>query len=64
VLKEVATNKMKPGALGGATEITYLTTFAAAKLNEPLPDALFIFTPPDGAREVKQFNTPQKRRTN
>lgn len=63
VLKEVATDKIKPGALGGATESTYLTTFTIAKLNEPLPDALFIFTPPEGAKEVKQLGAPQKKRT-
>lgn len=64
VLKEVATNKMTWAALGGPAEMIFVTTFNVSKLNEPLPDALFIFTPPDGAKEVKQFNAPQKRKTN
>ncbi|MGH7807683.1 MAG: LolA family protein [Thermodesulfobacteriota bacterium] len=59
VLKEITTDTMKLGALRGA-ETRYVTTFAVVKLNEPLDDSLFIFTPQDGAKEVKQFDRPQK----
>jgi outer membrane lipoprotein-sorting protein len=53
---------MKLGALRGA-ETKYVTTFVVVKLNEVLDDALFIFTPPDGAKEVKQLVRPQKAKT-
>ena len=59
VLKEITTNTMKSGALGSA-ETIYVTTFSVVKLNELLADALFIFTPPEGAKEVEQLNGPQK----
>lgn len=59
VLKEITRDTMRLGALRGA-ETKYVTTFTVVKLNELIDDALFIFTPSDAAKEVKQLNGEQK----
>jgi outer membrane lipoprotein-sorting protein len=32
--------------------------FTIAKVNEPIPDSLFVFIPPEGAKEVKELSFP------
>jgi peroxiredoxin/outer membrane lipoprotein-sorting protein len=39
-----------------AFQIEQRSTLTVAKMNEPLPDNLFVFVPPEGAREVDQLN--------
>jgi outer membrane lipoprotein-sorting protein len=62
VLKEISTDTMKSTALVGA-ETVYVTAFTVVKLNELLDDALFIFSPPSEAKEVKRLDGPQKTKT-
>lgn len=42
-------------ALGG-TVVEVTTTFETAELDSPIPDKLFHFTPPHGAKRVVKFN--------
>jgi outer membrane lipoprotein-sorting protein len=39
-----------------------VTTFSVVKINEPLADDLFVFTPPGDSREIKDFNDPDSAR--
>ena len=40
-----------------AATTTTTTTYTVARINKPVPDALFRFVPPDGATEVARFNS-------
>ncbi|HEY6867629.1 MAG TPA: redoxin domain-containing protein [Candidatus Eisenbacteria bacterium] len=40
---------------GGQSELAQTTTFTTARINERLPDTLFVFHPPAGATEVASF---------
>ena len=40
---------------GGQGRVTVHLLTKVARVNEPLPDGLFVFSPPAGAREVKTF---------
>lgn len=59
VLREAFTTESgKAGAENGLGAPSIVTTFSAVKINEPLADDLFVFTPPGDAKEVKDFNDP------
>lgn len=46
-------------ASGGQPQaVDVVTTFRVARVNEALPDSLFVFTPPPGAKLVDQFGMP------
>ena len=51
-----AVRREKPGAcLSSVVELQVTDTFTAVKMNAPLPDDLFRFTPPADAKEVREF---------
>jgi TonB family protein len=51
--------KIKSSPLGGGPmEVIETTTLTLAKMNEPLPESLFVFAPPAGAKEVEEINFP------
>lgn len=54
-LKQTATAIMQGGALRRPAEMNQTINILSVKLNEPVPDSLFVFTPPEGAKEVKEF---------
>jgi outer membrane lipoprotein-sorting protein len=60
VLKEISRSKMKT-ELGGPIERIQTTIFRTANINETLPDTLFIFAPPEGAKEVKDLNQRERK---
>ena len=62
ILKEITTEPMKLGTMRGA-ETKYITTVEVVKLNEQLDDALFIFTPQAGTKEVKRLSGQQRAKT-
>lgn len=55
VLRTIFSIKLEDSPFGGSMEVTATKTLAIAKLNEPLPDSLFIFTPPEKAKEVAEI---------
>jgi outer membrane lipoprotein-sorting protein/peroxiredoxin len=59
-LKQTATAVMLGGTLGAPTQMDQTVTLLSVKLNEPVADSLFQFTPPEGAKEVKEFQGPVK----
>lgn len=50
--------KESPLAMFGGFDVTETTTISVAWINEPLPDSLFVFTPPAGAKEVEEMGFP------
>jgi outer membrane lipoprotein-sorting protein/peroxiredoxin len=58
--KQNATAVMQGGALRRPAEMNQTINLVSVKLNEPVPDSLFKFTPPEGAKEVKEFQGPVK----
>jgi len=47
--------KMQMDAAGGPIEMHQKMVFRALKINEVVPDSLFVFVPPEGAKEVAKF---------
>jgi outer membrane lipoprotein-sorting protein len=43
---------------GGAQEMTESITVTSIRLNQPVPESLFAFAPPEGAREVDELIPP------
>jgi outer membrane lipoprotein-sorting protein/thiol-disulfide isomerase/thioredoxin len=54
-LKQTATAIMQGGALRAPAEMNQTINLLSVKLNDPLPDSTFVFTPPAGAKEVAEF---------
>jgi outer membrane lipoprotein-sorting protein/peroxiredoxin len=46
------------GSMAEPVEMTQATTTMALKLNPDLPDSLFVFTPPNGAKETADWTLP------
>jgi outer membrane lipoprotein-sorting protein/peroxiredoxin len=63
ILKAASTMKMKSSPMGGPMEMTQTVTVTSIKLDERLPDSLFVFVPPDGAKEVDELTPPGVKRT-
>ena len=42
-----------------SVSLTYDEHYDLIKLNEPVSAALFVFTPPEGAKEVQNLGTPE-----
>jgi len=59
-LKQTATAVMQGGTLKAPAQMDQTITLLSVKLNEPVPDSMFQFTPPEGAKEVKEFQGPVK----
>jgi outer membrane lipoprotein-sorting protein len=47
-------DEVESEVVSGSLNMKYSTIFKKARLNEPVPDQLFVFTPPAGAVEGKQ----------
>jgi outer membrane lipoprotein-sorting protein len=56
--KQTAKAVMEGGTLHSPAEMTQTLSLLSVKLNEPIPESLFVFTPPEGAKEVKEFQGP------
>jgi peroxiredoxin len=57
VLREI--RQFKASAMNGSTTTTKVTyTYNVVKANEPLPESLFVFSPPPGSREVAELSIP------
>jgi thiol-disulfide isomerase/thioredoxin len=48
---------LRPGQ-ADPVEITQTTHTVSLKLNAALPDSLFVFTPPDGSRQIEDWTLP------
>lgn len=55
VLRDVLSSRVRRPYTPPSEQIR-TCTFTLAKINEPLPDPLFQFVPPDGAREVSELS--------
>ena len=55
VLRDSTTVTMHNPATGAALAMDQVTGFTLARVNEPLPDSLFVFTPPADAKLVQTF---------
>ena len=62
VLRESTVFNVRNPNTGQAIHPTDVVTWNVSRINEPVPDALFRFVPPDGATEVAEFTTPANRR--
>lgn len=58
VLKDVFRAQFKNEGTGDPMEQIQTDTYHWVSLNQPLPDALFVYNPPIGAREVIEFGKP------
>jgi TonB family protein len=54
-LKMSMSRKTKASATAPAVETNMVTTIRSMAFNEALPDSLFVFTPPEGAKETKEL---------
>lgn len=62
VLREI--RQFKASAMNGSTTTTKVTyTYNLVKANEPLPESLFVFSPPAGSKEVAELSIPGASRT-
>ena len=57
-LQMTLSGKLQGGPIPGAVEMQQKMTMLSLKVNVDLPDALFRFTPPEGAKEVSEFAAP------
>jgi len=56
--KTTLTATLEGGPFPKPLQMSMSMTVFSRKLDEPLPDSLFAFTPPEGAKEVKDFSMP------
>lgn len=59
-LRQTASATMLGGSLLAPAQMNQTVSMLSVKLNEPVPGSMFQFTPPEGAREVKEFQGPVK----
>lgn len=59
-LKQTVTASMEGGPLSGPAEMNQAVTVISRKLDAPVPDSLFVFEPPEGAKLVTEFKGPVK----
>jgi len=59
-LRQTASATMLGGSLLAPAQMNQTVNMLSMKLNEPVPDSMFQFTPPEGAKEVKEFQGPVK----
>jgi thiol-disulfide isomerase/thioredoxin len=55
LLKQTTTATIEGGPLKVPTKMTQGTAMLAMKLNQPVADSFFVFTPPEGSRQVDEF---------
>jgi thiol-disulfide isomerase/thioredoxin len=58
MLKQTFTGFMQGPAPAKPMEMNMAMTVTSQKLNEPIPDSVFVFTPPEGAKEIADFGPP------
>jgi len=58
ILKTSSLLRIDSPRFGGPLEMTQSITVTSIKLDGPLPDSLFVFVPPEGAREVDEIMPP------
>ncbi len=58
VLKETQSSKIKMPVMESPREPMVTATYTIARVNEPVPEELFRFQPPEGAAEVAKFGSP------
>jgi peroxiredoxin len=51
-------SERKQRLMGTPVTSSILLAFSVVKVNQPVPDTLFAFVPPEGAREVEAFGPP------
>jgi outer membrane lipoprotein-sorting protein len=51
-----------PSSEFGTGEQTHTVEFKVVKVNEALPETLFSFTPPEGAKEGEELSSPSRRK--
>jgi thiol-disulfide isomerase/thioredoxin len=59
-LKQTLTATMQGAAVSAPMQMNQAVTVLSQKLDAPVPDSLFTFTPPEGAKEVAEFKGPVK----
>lgn len=52
VLRQSTDTRMTEGSSAAPTEMKSTMTFSSVKVNDPVPDSLFVFTPPAGAKQM------------
>ena len=58
VLKEAQSSKIKMPMMESAQDQTVTITYTVARVDQPVPEELFRFQPPDGAAQVAEFSSP------
>jgi len=59
-LKMTTDSVMSGGPLAAPIETIQRVEITSFQVNQPVPDSLFVFTPPAGAKEVAEFTGPVK----
>jgi outer membrane lipoprotein-sorting protein/peroxiredoxin len=59
-LKQTMTASMEGGPLTNPAQMNQAVTVTSQKLEAPIPDSTFTFTPPEGAKLVTEFKGPVK----
>jgi thiol-disulfide isomerase/thioredoxin len=59
-LRQTMTATMQGGPLTAPAQMNQAVTVTSAKLDWPVPDGTFTFTPPEGAKLVAEFKGPVK----
>ena len=59
-LKQTITATMEGGPLTAPAQMNQAVTVTSVKLDAPVPDSSFTFTPPEGAKLVTEFKGPVK----
>ncbi len=59
-LKQTMTAAMQGGPLKAPAQMNQAVTVISQKLDAPVADSMFTFTPPDGAKQVIEFKGPVK----
>lgn len=57
-LKQTTTASIEGGPFKRPTQMTQSTAMRSVKLNQPVAESLFVFTPPEGSRLVEEFKAP------
>ena len=59
-LKQTMTATMEGGPLTAPAQMNQAVTITSQKLDAPVPDSAFVFTPPEGSKLVPEFKGPVK----
>lgn len=62
-LKQTVTASMEGGPLSAPAAMNQAVTVVSRKLDAPVPDSVFVFEPPEGAKLVTEFKGPVKANT-